>query len=191
MTLQTSNTALAESPTAPRVIGPRDGKAVDLRSLGVRFIAWTGETGGNFSVVEHPIPPRTLVAPRHRHEREDEYSFVFEGRMGAELGGTVVEAGPGDFVFKPRRQWHTFWNAGDDPCRVLEIISPGGFERFFAELAELMAATGAPNPGVALAGSDLPERFGIAFQPESIEELCARHGLIYPSSAPRPTSGPD
>ncbi|MDQ3729218.1 MAG: cupin domain-containing protein, partial [Actinomycetota bacterium] len=118
----------------PRLIGPDDGKAVDLGSVGVRFMAWTAETGGDFSLVEHPIPPRSLVAPVHRHSREDEYSFVIEGRMGALLGDDVVHADVGDFVFKPRDQWHTFWNAGDAPCRILEIIAPGGFEQFFDEL---------------------------------------------------------
>ena len=65
--------------------------------------------------------------------------------MGALLGDDVVEAGPGDLVYKPRGQWHTFWNAGDEPARILEIISPAGFEKFFAELAPL-AAGGAPDP---------------------------------------------
>src|SRR5215470_583028 len=78
--------------------------------------------------------PRHLAAPLHRHNREDEYSFVLEGRMGALLGDDVVEAGPGDLVYKPRGQWHTFWNAGDSECRILEIISPAGFEKFFEEL---------------------------------------------------------
>ncbi len=168
--------------SGPRVIGPSDGKAIDLRSLGARFLVWASDTGGDFSVVEHPIPPRTLVAPLHRHEREDEYSFILEGHMGAQLGDDVVIGAAGDFVFKPRHQWHTFWNAGDAPCRVLEIIAPGGFEKFFDELADLMALTGAPNPGVALASSDLPERYAIEFRPESLEELCRRHGLVYPSA---------
>lgn len=164
----------------PRIIGPSDGAFADLRSLGVRFMAWDADTGGGFSLLEHPIPPRTLVAPLHRHEREDEYSFILEGAMGAQLGGEVVVAKAGDFVFKPRKQWHTFWNAGDGPCRVLELISPAGFEHFFRELDELMKATGAPNPGVALAGSDLPGRYAITFKPESIDELCQRHDLAYP-----------
>ena len=77
-----------DASQGPRLIGPRDGKAVDLGSVGVRFMAWTEETGGGFSLVEHPIPPLTLVAPLHRHSREDEYSFVLEGRMGALLGTT-------------------------------------------------------------------------------------------------------
>jgi mannose-6-phosphate isomerase-like protein (cupin superfamily) len=125
-----------DGSTGPRIIGPRDGKFVDLRSVGVRFMIWGEESGGGFSLVEHPIPPRTLVAPLHLHEREDEYSYVLEGRMGAQLGDDVVYAEAGDLVFKPRNQWHTFWNAGDTPCRILEIISPAGFEHFFEELGE-------------------------------------------------------
>jgi Cupin domain len=59
--------------------------------------------------------------------------------MGARLGDVVVFADAGDLVFKPRNQWHTFWNADDRPCRVLEIIFPGGFERCFDEVAAAMA----------------------------------------------------
>ena len=120
----------------PRILGPNDGKTVDFGSLGVRFMVWSEESGGGFSLVEHPIPPRTLVAPLHRHANEDEYSYVLEGRMGAQLGDEVVHAEKGDLVFKPRDQWHTFWNVGDEPCRILEIISPGGFEHVFEEMAD-------------------------------------------------------
>ena len=117
-----------------RVLGPAEGKAGFLGSIGVRFMIDGDTTGGGFSLVEHPMAPHALAAPLHRHLREDEYSFVLEGRMGALLGDDVLEAGPGDLVFKPRGEWHTFWNAGEDPCRILEIIAPAGFERFFAEL---------------------------------------------------------
>jgi mannose-6-phosphate isomerase-like protein (cupin superfamily) len=169
-----------DGSTGPRVIGPRDGKFVDLGSVGVRFMVWGAETGGSFSLVEHPIPPRTLAAPLHRHDREDEYSYVLEGRMGALLGGEVVYAGPGDLVFKPRQQWHTFWNAGDEPCRILEIISPSGFEHFFNELGETIAATDAKGPGDVLPNSDLPERYAIEFQPERTAEICQTYGVRFP-----------
>ncbi len=159
-------TARFDGSTGPRIVGPRDGKFTDLGSVGVRFMIWGAETGGLFSLVEHPIPPRTLAAPYHRHAREDEYSYVLEGRMGALLGDDVVYAEVGDLVYKPRNQWHTFWNAGDTPCRILEIIAQPGFEHFFNELGEAMAALNAPNPGVVLASSDLPERYAIEFQPE-------------------------
>ena len=166
----------------PRIVGPTDGKFLDLGTLGVRFMIWGAESGGALSLVEHPIPPRTLVAPLHRHSREDEYSYVLEGRMGAQLGDDVVFADAGTLVFKPRNQWHTFWNAGDEPCRILEIITPAGFEHFFDELGERMAEVHAPNPGVVLGTSDLPARFAIEFEPESVPRLCQTHGLSFPGA---------
>jgi mannose-6-phosphate isomerase-like protein (cupin superfamily) len=169
-----------DGSTGPRIIGPRDGKFVDLRSVGVRFMVWGAESGGDFSLVEHPIPPRTLVAPLHVHEREDEYSYVLEGRMGAQLGDDVVIAGPGDLVFKPRNQWHTFWNAGDTPCRILEIISPAGFEHFFDELGERMAESRAVSVAQVPELPALAARYGHYHQPESIARLCREHGLVYP-----------
>jgi mannose-6-phosphate isomerase-like protein (cupin superfamily) len=98
-----------------KVVGPADGKSGSLGMIGVRFMIDGDETEGRFSLVEHPMPPRALAAPLHRHLREDEYSFVLEGQVGALLGDEVVIAGPGDLLFKPRNQWHTFWNAGDEP----------------------------------------------------------------------------
>jgi mannose-6-phosphate isomerase-like protein (cupin superfamily) len=159
------DTSTTNQATAARVIGPKDGKAGFLGSIGVRFMIDGVDAAERFSLVEHPMSPRALAAPLHRHTREDEYSYVLEGRMGALLGDEVLVAGPGDLVFKPRNQWHTFWNAGDEPTRILEIISPAGFERFFEELVDM--------GGVLKA------------QPEQLAELCARYGLeMQPDSVP-------
>jgi len=179
--LSAASASRFDGSTGPRIIGPRDGKFVDLRSVGVRFMIWGAETGGTFSLVEHPIPPRTLVAPLHIHTREDEYSYVLEGRMGALLGEDVVYAEPGDLVFKPRNQWHTFWNAGETSCRLLEIISPAGFEHFFNDLGEQMAAAKAVSVKDVPGLPQLGERYGHYFQPESIPEICRKHGLAYPA----------
>ena len=177
-----SSTALRrfDASQGPRKIGPTDGQSVELLTIGARMMAWTEETGGGFSLVEHPMPARALAAPVHRHSREDEYSYVLEGRMGALLGDDTVYAETGDFVFKPRDQWHTFWNAGDEPCRILEIISPGGFEHFFDELGgALAAATPGEGPDPETLGA-LGAKYGLEFQPESVPELCAEHGLSFP-----------
>ena len=156
-----------------KVVGPKGGKEGFLGSIGVRFMIDGLEAGERFSLVEHPMSPRALAAPLHLHTREDEYSFVLQGRMGALLGDDVVEAGPGDLVFKPRNQWHTFWNAGDEPCRILEIISPAGFELFFAELVDMGGVTQA-DPEVL---AQLNERYGLEMQPETVPELLERFGL--------------
>lgn len=58
-----------------------------------------------------------------------------EGRFGVRIGDEVFEAGPGAYVYKPRAVPHAFWNATDEPARLIELIWPAGFERFFDELA--------------------------------------------------------
>lgn len=169
-----------DASQGPRLIGPDGGKSVQLLTIGARMMAWTEETGGGFSLVEHPMPPRALAAPVHKHSREDEYSYVLEGRMGALLGDDTVFAEAGDFVFKPREQWHTFWNAGDEPCRILEIISPGGFEHFFDELGTAMAALAEGEPPDPAGLAELGARYGLEFRPETVPDLCAEHGLEFP-----------
>ncbi len=158
---------------AVKVVGPADADEGFLGSIGARFMIDGAEAGERFSLVEHPMSPRALAAPLHRHTREDEYSYVLEGRMGALLGDDVVEAGPGDLVFKPRNQWHTFWNAGDAPCRILEIISPAGFERFFQELSDMGGVLNADPEALA----ELNERHGLEMRPDTVPELLERFGL--------------
>ena len=166
--------------TGAKVVGPADGKSGTLGMIGVRFMVDGDESGGGFSLVEHPMPPRALAAPLHRHLREDEYSFVLEGRVGALLGDEVVIASPGDLLFKPRNQWHTFWNAGDETARILEIISPAGFERFFAELDGLGGALNADPSDLA----ELSARYGLEMQPDTIPGLIERFGLRAPGDTP-------
>jgi quercetin dioxygenase-like cupin family protein len=162
--------------TAARVVGPRDGKAGFLGSIGVRFMIDGAEAGERLSLVEHPMSARALAAPLHRHTREDEYSYVLEGRVGALLGDDVLVGGPGDLIFKPRNQWHTFWNAGDEPARILEIISPAGFERFFSELVDLGGVTRAEPQTLA----DLCARYELEMDPDSVPALVERFELRFP-----------
>jgi mannose-6-phosphate isomerase-like protein (cupin superfamily) len=160
----------------PRVLGPDDGRRGFLGSIGVRFLIGDAESGGGFALVEHPMSARALAAPLHRHSREDEYSYVTAGSVGALLGDDVVIGGVGDLIFKPRGQWHTFWNAGDEPARILEVIAPAGFERYFAALDDLGGSTEAkPEELGALAG-----RYGLEVRPQSVPELVERFGLTFP-----------
>ncbi|MGZ5320913.1 MAG: cupin domain-containing protein [Solirubrobacterales bacterium] len=158
----------------PRIIGPKDGKAGSLGSIGVRFMIPRSEAGGDFSLVEHPMPPRRLAAPLHLHTREDEYSYVLEGRMGALLGDEVVCAEAGDLVFKPRNQWHTFWNAGDEPARMLEIIAPAGFEGYFEELVDMGGVADADPQALGA----LCQRYDLEMDPDSIPGLLDRFDLV-------------
>ncbi len=108
--LTTAATGQVETTQAPRMLPRTAGEVIDIGSTCVRFLVRSPETAGAFSLIEYPILPRTLVAPEHRHTREDEYSFVLAGRAAALLGDEVIYAEPGELIFKPRRQWHTIWN---------------------------------------------------------------------------------
>jgi hypothetical protein len=99
---------------------------------------------------------------------------VLEGSVGALLGDEVLVAEPSDLVFKPRGQWHTFWNAGDTPARILEIISPAGFEEFFVELDGLGGAIEAAPDALA----DLCARYELDMQPDTVPGLLERFDLV-------------
>ena len=104
-----------------KIIKPTDGNGLDF--------------SGHFAVVHHPIAPCALAAPWHRHKNEDEYSYVLKGTLGALLGDDVVSAGRAPGWSNRNGQWHTFWNAGETPCEIIEVISPSGFENYFREVA--------------------------------------------------------
>ena len=116
-----------------------------------RFLIDSDNWGGGVGVVEHLLAPHSIAAPLHRHTHEDEFSLVLEGRLWARLGDEEHVADVGDLVLKPRGEWHTFWNASDEPARILEIITPGGLENLFrligtaddgVDLGELIAPYG-------------------------------------------------
>lgn len=157
-----------------RVIGPTDGDTLGaLTAVRDRFMIDGRMSGGGFSLVEHLMPLRALAAPLHRHSREDEYSFVLEGRVGAYFEGEAVFGSTGDLIVKPRGEWHTFWNAGDGPARILEIISPGGFERAFREMHALGEALD-PTTMAAIAG-----RYGVDVDFEQTGSIIERYGLTF------------
>lgn len=123
---------MSDDKSGPRMLAAGQGVVLgDPEGVRDRFMIDGDDAGGRFALVQHLFAPRALAAPMHRHHLEDEFTYVVSGRIGAVLDGVEVEAGPGDLVFKPRNQWHTFWNAGDVPAVVLELISPAGLEQFF------------------------------------------------------------
>ena len=163
-----------------RVLGPREGETVWFGGIHVRFMIDGGDSDQRFSLAELTFPPRALAAPLHRHSREDEYSFVLEGSLGALLGEEVVIGKPGDLVFKPRHQWHTLWNPGDTPARILETISPVGLENLFRDIDKYR--------GTQLVSEEsmhaLALKYGIEVDAASVPRLIERFGLRFPLEPP-------
>ena len=167
-----------------KVLGPKDGKAGKLGAMGVRFMINASESGGGFWLVEHPLPRRALGAPLHRHTNEDEYSYILEGRVGALLGDEVVIGEVGDLIFKPRGQWHSFWNAGDEPARILKIISPAGFEHYFEEIVDMGGVSNIDPQKL----KELRDRYSLEMDIDSVPVLIERFGLAMPAKPKAPTA---
>jgi quercetin dioxygenase-like cupin family protein len=137
----------------------------------------TSAETGSISIVEHVFSPGALVPP-HIHTLEDEISYVVLGEIGFRSNGKEVTLAAGGYIVKPRNELHSMWNAGSSPARMIEIISPAGFEKYFVELAEAVAAAGrVPDPSImgAIAG-----RFGLSFDLSEVPALVARYGLVSP-----------
>jgi quercetin dioxygenase-like cupin family protein len=167
-------TTRVEGATGGRVLGPEDGDiGGGMGGLTNRFILSAAETDGGFALVEHRLAPRALAGPLHRHDAEDEYSFVLEGQVGALLGDEEFTAQVGDFICKPRGQWHTFWNASDIPARVLEIIAPAGLEELFRSFGALV---GQPEPA---AMAEMAARYGCQLDFDRTFPIVQRHGLAF------------
>jgi quercetin dioxygenase-like cupin family protein len=121
--------------------------------------ATAADTAGQMTIVEVTEHPGA-EAPLHVHHRDDEGFWILEGHVTFEVGGTTIEASAGDYVFGPRDIPHRF-TVGDQGCRMLFILVPGGIE-------DVIRATSEP------AGSrTLPPPPAAEPTPEEIEELKA------------------
>lgn len=159
--------------THVHAVGATNGETFDFGGFGVTWKIDGQETAQRFSVVHHPLAPHALAAPLHRHHHEDELSYVLTGSLGVLLGNEVMTAPPGTWVWKPRLQWHTFWNAGDTRCEIIEIISPAGFENYFREVAA--------SWGDVATFAAINQKYALEMQFESVPELCRRFGLTFPT----------
>jgi len=156
---------------SPQVVPASEGKQIQTGGFGTTYKI---VGGGAAAVIEHTLAPGTLAAPLHRHTYEDEISYVLEGEVTVQQGEEVTRAGAGTYVFKPRGVFHTFWNAGAAPARMIEIIAPGGFERYFEELQRIIPADGPPDIEALLG---LAAQYGLEFDMGSVPVLMERHGL--------------
>ena len=106
--------------------------------------ATAADTGGQFTLVEVTCPPR-YQGRRHVHHKEDEAFWLLEGDITLEVGGHPIEMHAGDYAFGPRDIPHSF-TAGDEGCRALFILTPGGFEKLIMATSEPARARTVPPP---------------------------------------------
>lgn len=159
-----------------KVVQPGEGRQGELGGIGVVFKIDGADSGGALSIVEHPFEVGALVPP-HIHTREDEFSIVLEGEIGFRSEDQEVVLGPGGYIVKPRGEVHAMWNASDVPARMIEVISPAGFEDFFREIADITQHGPLEMEQVA----ELGDRYGLPFaEPEWLPDIIERYNLTPP-----------
>lgn len=164
-----------------KVVQPGEGRAGRLGpGVGVDFKIDGADAGGALSVVEHQFDVGALVLP-HVHTREDEISIVLEGEIGFRSEDQEVVLRPGGYIVKPRNQVHAMWNAGTTPARMIEIISPAGFEGFFRAFADMNDA----GPIDLAAVASLAQQYGLPYaDPDWLPDVIARYNLTPPPQRP-------
>ena len=154
------------------LVGPDEGELIWDGPIGTTVRVSTERTGGLLSVCDFPVAPGYMVPP-HTHHETDEWSYVLEGRIGARIGDEELSAGPGSWILKPRGVMHTFWNAGPEPARIIELLTPGRFEHFFRTMTALATQGELDDDRMAT----LAEEYGTTVSMDWVEELAARYGL--------------
>ncbi len=91
------------------------------------------ETGGRFALLE-TVEARGEEPPRHLHHWEDEALYVLDGELAVCLGEEWHRVPAGAAILLPRGMEHGFAVVGA-AARLLSVLAPAGFERFYAELA--------------------------------------------------------
>jgi mannose-6-phosphate isomerase-like protein (cupin superfamily) len=147
---------------------------VRIGGFGTRYLVDGVAVADAYALIEHTLEPKLLGAPPHRHAREDEVSYVVSGMLAVWRAGKITVGGPGTVITKPRDEWHTFWNPGDEPVRFLELISPPVFSAYFRELGAQLRETGQPDPPRIVA---LAAKYGLEFDFETMWKIVAEHGL--------------
>ena len=164
--------------TTVKVVQPGEGRRGGLMpGVGVIFKIDGVDSGGALAVVEHPFEVGGLVPP-HIHHREDEFSIVLEGEIGFRSEDTEVVLGPGGYIVKPRGEVHAMWNAGRTPARMIEIISPAGFEELFRTVADLTERGEAEMSRIV----ELTNRYDCPLaEPEWFADVIERYQLSMPT----------
>ena len=152
----------------------RVNQSVFFRALGTTYKVLSKSVSGSSAIVEHTLEAKSIGAPMHKHTYEDEISYVLEGQLSVIQHGQVQTAGPGEYIVKPRGIFHTFWNSGNETIRFVEVISPGNFEYYFAEIAPYLLAGQPPRFDKLKEAAD---KYGLIVDPHGAEEIIRKYDL--------------
>ena len=163
---------MAIARTSRFLVPPDGGEVIWEGPIDTTVKVAASATHHGLSITEMAVAPGYMVPP-HVHSTWDEWSYVLFGRIGARIGDDEFTAEPGSWILKPRGLLHTFWNAGPDPARVIELLTPGRFEGLFREMADLARRDELTDD--ALDG--LATKYDTQVSMDWVPDLAGRYGL--------------
>jgi mannose-6-phosphate isomerase-like protein (cupin superfamily) len=122
------------------------GRALWHMGALMQFKATSEETGNAFWLAEQ-TSNQGYASPVHLHTREDETFYVLDGEMLFRCGDEELTAGPGTTVLLPQGVPHGFFNPGEEPVRMLNLMAPGGGEGYFRDTGRPAEGEGLPPAG--------------------------------------------
>jgi mannose-6-phosphate isomerase-like protein (cupin superfamily) len=122
---------------------PGEGESVSLRGTEVIFKVRSDQAAGA-SCVEF-VAAAGFDTGLHVHERLEETWYIREGEIEFRVGEETFQAAPGACVFVPPHVPHAFANRSEAPAIMLQLMSPPGHDRYFVELADILAQSGPPD----------------------------------------------
>jgi quercetin dioxygenase-like cupin family protein len=134
------------SDLQPIIRLPDEGDTLNGMGITITHKARSAETGGSWALVQYSAPSGFNVGPPHYHEYLTEAFYVLEGELTAQVGEERLTAPAGSFVNIPPGVLHTFANKAPEPVTFLLFLSPGGFENYFDDVAQLLAEEGTWPP---------------------------------------------
>ncbi len=158
----------------PFLIGPEDGRQIG--ALGMVHKVGADRFDGALLIMEGVLRPGQLIPP-HTHSREDECTYVLSGELTFEVGGEIVQVQAGSYVVKPRGLPHAFWNSSSELARVTEVHTPGSFDRYYDELAEVFTSRELDDDRRRQAEDALHAQYGLTFHRERVPEIMTRYNV--------------
>jgi mannose-6-phosphate isomerase-like protein (cupin superfamily) len=132
--------AVSIQTETPEILPPGEGRVVSLPGATLVFKALSGLGPTDFVVAEFTAEPGFAGPRPHLHRAQEELFYIIEGEFDFFLEDRTLRLGAGAFITVPPGVLHDFRNPGSAPARWLGIVAPGGLERYFAEVQDLVAA---------------------------------------------------
>lgn len=158
-------------PITKHVLAAGEGETSSFGGCTNRFLVDGADTDGRVALVEFTVRPGTLAGPLHRHSVSDVWTWVLSGSIAATVGGEEVVVRAGELLRKPKGEWSTFWNPGEEPAVMLELLSPAGLEELFKQF------TGTPPEPQELVR--MAAKYDCDIDLEGTMALAQRHGVAF------------